>query len=129
MWNFSGSENEETYHVIKDGRRSSSFGSSKSRRSVAEGPVYSSIGRGGGGGGGGGAYDGGYGGYGGDTSLLVLAPRRTHRKDPLHGFNYYNGGWNISDRHYWAVCSSILYLFPFIFRNFHVHIFYDIFFG
>ncbi|XP_050235344.1 uncharacterized protein LOC126683478 isoform X2 [Mercurialis annua] len=37
-----------------------------------------------------------------ETSTLVLAPRRTYRKDPLDGFKRYTGGWNISDRHYWA---------------------------
>ncbi|KAL6512373.1 hypothetical protein OROHE_019985 [Orobanche hederae] len=34
--------------------------------------------------------------------LLVLAPRKTYRKDPLDGFKRYTGGWNISNRHYWA---------------------------
>lgn len=52
------------------------------------------------------ADDGGVGGdegyFGGESSTLVLAPRRTHRKDPLDGFNYYSRGWNITDRHYWA---------------------------
>ncbi|CAA0822780.1 Unknown protein [Striga hermonthica] len=36
------------------------------------------------------------------NSTLVLAARRTNRKDPLNNFNRYSGGWNISDRHYWA---------------------------
>ncbi|KAL9231505.1 hypothetical protein vseg_006728 [Gypsophila vaccaria] len=40
--------------------------------------------------------------YGGQSSTLVLAPRRTHRKDPLNGFEYYTAGWNITDHHYWA---------------------------
>nr|XP_048321875.1 uncharacterized protein LOC112490910 isoform X2 [Ziziphus jujuba var. spinosa] len=31
---------------------------------------------------------------------LILAPKRTHRRDPLDGFNYYRGGWNISEEHY-----------------------------
>ncbi|XAR71010.1 hypothetical protein NMG60_11028081 [Bertholletia excelsa] len=35
-------------------------------------------------------------------SPLVLAQQRTYRKDPLDGFKRYTGGWNISDRHYWA---------------------------
>jgi hypothetical protein len=35
-----------------------------------------------------------------------LAAERTRRKDPLDGLRYYVGGWNISDRHYIAVCSS-----------------------
>ncbi|GMH10851.1 hypothetical protein Nepgr_012692 [Nepenthes gracilis] len=33
---------------------------------------------------------------------LLLAAERTHRRDPLNGFKYYNGGWNISEHHYWA---------------------------
>ncbi|XP_016502860.2 uncharacterized protein LOC107820996 isoform X1 [Nicotiana tabacum] len=36
------------------------------------------------------------------TSSLILAPKRTYRKDPLNGFKKYTGGWNINDRHYWA---------------------------
>lgn len=36
------------------------------------------------------------------NSSMVLAAKRTHRRDPLNGFEFYNGGWNISDRHYWA---------------------------
>ncbi|KAL3500915.1 hypothetical protein ACH5RR_040008 [Cinchona calisaya] len=38
------------------------------------------------------------------SSLVVvpLAADRTHRKDPLDGFNKYTGGWNISNQHYWA---------------------------
>lgn len=34
---------------------------------------------------------------------LILAPKRTHRRDPLDGFNYYRGGWNISEEHYFFV--------------------------
>lgn len=34
---------------------------------------------------------------------LILAAERTRRKDPLDGFNYYKGGWNISERHYFSV--------------------------
>ncbi|KAK3003426.1 hypothetical protein RJ639_019867 [Escallonia herrerae] len=37
-----------------------------------------------------------------NSSYLVLAARRTYRKDPLDGFKKYTGGWNISERHYWA---------------------------
>ncbi|KAK7411664.1 hypothetical protein VNO78_03099 [Psophocarpus tetragonolobus] len=37
----------------------------------------------------------------GNTSL-ILAPKRTARKDPFDNFNRYTGGWNISDRHYLA---------------------------
>lgn len=37
-----------------------------------------------------------------ENSALPLAAERTHRKDPLNGFNKYIYGWNISDSHYWA---------------------------
>lgn len=37
-----------------------------------------------------------------NSSYLVLAAKRTHRKDPLDNFNKYAGGWNISNKHYWA---------------------------
>ncbi|KAL3497321.1 hypothetical protein ACH5RR_040053 [Cinchona calisaya] len=37
-----------------------------------------------------------------NSSYLILAAKRTHRKDPLDGFNKYTGGWNISNEHYWA---------------------------
>ncbi|KAF5759832.1 hypothetical protein HanXRQr2_Chr16g0746151 [Helianthus annuus] len=36
------------------------------------------------------------------NSSLVLAQERTTRKDPLDGFKKYRGGWNISEKHYWA---------------------------
>lgn len=40
---------------------------------------------------------------------LVLAAERTRRKDPLDGFKTYTRGWNISERHYWAVsCFALL---------------------
>ncbi|KAL6528870.1 hypothetical protein OROMI_029046 [Orobanche minor] len=42
---------------------------------------------------------------------LVLAPRKTYRKDPLDGFKRYTGGWNISNRHYWAVSTLLLSFF------------------
>ncbi|KAL8171145.1 hypothetical protein V2J09_022949 [Rumex salicifolius] len=45
------------------------------------------------------------------NSSLVLAPKRTRRKDPLDDFKFYTGGWNISDRHYWA--SVIFTAVPF----------------
>ncbi|KAL8498747.1 hypothetical protein ACS0TY_021899 [Phlomoides rotata] len=38
-------------------------------------------------------------------SSLVLAPRKTYRKDPLNDFKMYTGGWNISNPHYWASVS------------------------
>ncbi|KAG2298698.1 hypothetical protein Bca4012_010176 [Brassica carinata] len=37
----------------------------------------------------------------GDASV-ALAAQRTFRKDPFNGFQKYTGGWNISNRHYWA---------------------------
>ncbi|KAL5576074.1 hypothetical protein UlMin_017773 [Ulmus minor] len=37
-----------------------------------------------------------------ENSSLILAAERTHRKDPLRGFNYYTGGWNISEKHYFS---------------------------
>ncbi|KAL3566095.1 hypothetical protein D5086_031510 [Populus alba] len=37
-----------------------------------------------------------------NSPVLLLAPKRTYRKDPLNDFKRYTGGWNISDRHYWA---------------------------
>ncbi|KAL0447309.1 UNVERIFIED_CONTAM: hypothetical protein Slati_1858800 [Sesamum latifolium] len=40
-----------------------------------------------------------------DSADLVLAPRRTYRKDPLNHFKRYTGGWNITNRHYWASVS------------------------
>ena len=54
------------------------------------------------------------------NTSLILAQRRTTRKDPLDDFNRYTGGWNISNRHYIAVCSyltfnnhhSCLFFFP-----------------
>ncbi|RYR37221.1 hypothetical protein Ahy_A09g042143 [Arachis hypogaea] len=33
---------------------------------------------------------------------LVLAANRTKRPDILRGFRRYRGGWDITDRHYWA---------------------------
>ncbi|KAI3467988.1 hypothetical protein Pfo_024651 [Paulownia fortunei] len=36
------------------------------------------------------------------NATLVLAARRTYRKDPFNDFKKYSGGWNISNRHYWA---------------------------
>ncbi|BFG40245.1 hypothetical protein CerSpe_265190 [Prunus speciosa] len=37
-----------------------------------------------------------------NTTVLLLAQQRTSRRDPLNGFNRYTGGWNISNKHYWA---------------------------
>lgn len=36
------------------------------------------------------------------NSTFVLASGRTERRDPLNDFKDYTGGWNISNRHYWA---------------------------
>ncbi|KAJ4709692.1 putative Transmembrane protein [Melia azedarach] len=36
------------------------------------------------------------------NSTLILAEKRTHREDPLDDFKKYQGGWNISNKHYWA---------------------------
>ncbi|KAK4768936.1 hypothetical protein SAY86_027086 [Trapa natans] len=39
------------------------------------------------------------------NSSFILAAHRTRRKDPLNGNALYTGGWNISDKHYWASVS------------------------
>ncbi|KAG6409514.1 hypothetical protein SASPL_127554 [Salvia splendens] len=36
------------------------------------------------------------------NTTLILAEKRTQRKDPLDDFRKYRGGWNISNRHYWG---------------------------
>lgn len=36
------------------------------------------------------------------NSTLLLAEKRTYRRDPIDGFKHYTGGWNISQKHYWA---------------------------
>ncbi|CAH1423013.1 unnamed protein product [Lactuca virosa] len=35
-----------------------------------------------------------------ENSSLILADKRTRRKDPNNDFKYYTGGWNISNEHY-----------------------------
>lgn len=42
---------------------------------------------------------------------LVLAAKRTNRPDILSRFKRYRGGWDIANRHYWAVSlgSFLLY--------------------
>ncbi|CAL5347887.1 unnamed protein product [Camellia sinensis] len=42
------------------------------------------------------------------NSSLILAAKRTHRRDHLNGFKKYSGGWNIREPHYWAVSPSTL---------------------
>ncbi|KAH0457440.1 hypothetical protein IEQ34_012755 [Dendrobium chrysotoxum] len=37
-----------------------------------------------------------------NNNSFVLASERTERRDPLNNFKDYTGGWNISNRHYWA---------------------------
>ncbi|KAJ4816407.1 envelope glycoprotein B [Rhynchospora pubera] len=37
-----------------------------------------------------------------ENGSFVLAQQRTYRRDPLDGYKKYNGGWNISNNHYWA---------------------------
>lgn len=37
---------------------------------------------------------------------LVLAAKRTKRPDVLNKFRMYRGGWDITNKHYWAVSSS-----------------------
>lgn len=44
------------------------------------------------------------------NSTLILAAKRTRRKDPLDNLNRYTGGYNISNKHYWAVRSLSLSL-------------------
>ena len=36
----------------------------------------------------------------------VLATQKTYRKDPFDNFNYYKGGWKISEEHYISVSFS-----------------------
>ncbi|XP_044464814.1 uncharacterized protein LOC123195222 [Mangifera indica] len=36
------------------------------------------------------------------NSTLILAAKRTERRDPLNNFKIYTGGWNISENHYWT---------------------------
>jgi hypothetical protein len=61
------------------------------RRSVAEAPTVSDVPV--------------------ENSSFILAEQRTHRRDPLDGYKKYNGGWNISNNHYWAVSSLIYFCF------------------
>jgi hypothetical protein len=35
---------------------------------------------------------------------LVLAEDRTRRPDVLRHLKVYEGGWNVTNKHYWAVC-------------------------
>lgn len=46
----------------------------------------------------------------GPPKPLELAATRTNRPDILRGFKRYRGGWDIANRHYWAVSSAFLFL-------------------
>lgn len=46
----------------------------------------------------------------GPVNSLVLAGNRTKRPDILSHFRKYRGGWDISNKHYWAVSSYRLLL-------------------
>ena len=35
-----------------------------------------------------------------NSTTLILAANRTHRRDPKDGFKFYTGGWNITNEHY-----------------------------
>ncbi|KAL6974024.1 hypothetical protein U1Q18_028207 [Sarracenia purpurea var. burkii] len=37
-----------------------------------------------------------------ESTTLILAANRTHRRDPINGFKYYEGGWNITSQHYFS---------------------------
>ncbi|XP_020535332.2 uncharacterized protein LOC110009551 [Jatropha curcas] len=37
-----------------------------------------------------------------NSTIVILAAERTHRKDPLQNFEYYTGGWDYKNNHYWA---------------------------
>lgn len=39
---------------------------------------------------------------------LVLAEDRTRRPDVLRHLKMYEGGWNVTNKHYWAVCVVFL---------------------
>lgn len=45
----------------------------------------------------------------GENSSLILAAKRTKRKDPNDNFKLYTGGWNISNSHYWTVSLYFLW--------------------
>jgi len=38
---------------------------------------------------------------------LVLAEDRTRRPDVLRHLRVYEGGWNVTNKHYWAVCALV----------------------
>jgi len=38
-----------------------------------------------------------------NTSGVPLVATRTYRIDPSNNFNYYNGGWDLTNTHYYMV--------------------------
>jgi len=38
-----------------------------------------------------------------NNSIIPLAASRTYRIDPSNNFNYYDGGWDITNTHYYMV--------------------------
>lgn len=40
-----------------------------------------------------------------NKTYLILAANRTHREDPSNNFEFYTGGWNITNEHYLFVSS------------------------
>ncbi|PSS08175.1 Protein tweety like [Actinidia chinensis var. chinensis] len=47
-----------------------------------------------------------------NSTTLILAANRTHRRDPKDGFKFYTGGWNITNEHYlYSVTFSAAPLF------------------
>ncbi|XP_050231284.1 uncharacterized protein LOC126680246 [Mercurialis annua] len=37
-----------------------------------------------------------------NSSTLILAAEKTHRRDPFNNYSYYTGGWDYRSLHYWA---------------------------
>lgn len=54
-----------------------------------------------------------------NNSTFILASDRTERRDPLNDFKDYTGGWNISNRHYWAVRFPTTSFRPFLHLSYH----------
>ncbi|TYJ13878.1 hypothetical protein E1A91_A10G079500v1 [Gossypium mustelinum] len=48
----------------------------------------------------------------GNGTYIVLAEKQTRRRDPLDRLHYYTGGWNITNKHYYA--SVAFSSFPFL---------------
>ncbi|KAK4853933.1 hypothetical protein QYF36_016646 [Acer negundo] len=41
-------------------------------------------------------------GAGAENHTFLLAGNRTQRPDPFNDYNTYNGGWNLTSKHYWG---------------------------